>query len=178
MFISHMELNKLYFYTATVIRWHHLLRPDKYKNILIESLKYLVERKKIALYGFVIMPNHIHLLWEMLEKNGNEMPYSSFMKYTSHQIRKDLLIDESSILRMFKVDSSSREYQFWKRNSLPVLLYTPKIVYQKLTYIHNNPCQGNWMLAPSPIDYKYSSALFYETGDDRFGLLSHIGDRL
>jgi len=34
------------------------------------------------------------------------------------------------------------------------------------------------MLAESPIHYKYSSAIFYETGIDDFGFLSHIGERL
>ena len=35
---------------------------------------------------------------------------------------------------------------------------------QKINYIHNNPCSGKWMLAKNPIDYKHSSALYYETG--------------
>jgi hypothetical protein len=69
-------------------------------------------------------------------------------------------------------------YQFWKRNSLPIILYTPEVIYQKLDYIHNNPVQGKWMLANSPIEYKYSSAKFYETGIDDFGFLTHIGDRI
>jgi len=65
-----MELNKLYFYTATIIGWKHLLKPDKYKDVIIDSLKYLIKIKKIVVYGFVIMPNHIHLIWELLELNG------------------------------------------------------------------------------------------------------------
>ncbi len=36
-------------------------------------------------------------------------------------------------------------------------------VNQKLNYMHSNPCTGIWNLAKSPIDYRYSSALFYET---------------
>jgi hypothetical protein len=30
--------------------------------------------------------------------------------------------------------------------------------------MHNNPCTGVWNLALTPLDYIYSSALFYETG--------------
>jgi hypothetical protein len=44
-----MELNKLYFYTATILDWKELLISDKYKDIIINSLKYLVDNKKIAL---------------------------------------------------------------------------------------------------------------------------------
>jgi hypothetical protein len=34
------------------------------------------------------------------------------------------------------------------------------------------------MLANSPISYYYSSAKFYETGEDAFGFLTPIGERI
>ena len=37
-----MELNIVYFYTATILNWDHLLSDDKFKNIIIESLSYLI----------------------------------------------------------------------------------------------------------------------------------------
>jgi hypothetical protein len=36
-------------------------------------------------------------------------------------------------------------------------------VWQKLDYMHNNPCVGKWQLAATPIDYMHSSAQFYLT---------------
>ena len=65
---------------------------------------------------------------------------------------------------------------FWERNPKSIDLYTPKIIYQKLDYIHANPVQEKWNLCKEPKDYIYSSAEFYETGIDRFGLLTHIGE--
>ena len=55
------------FFTATILEWKKLLAPDKYKDIIMESLKFLVTNKRIILNGFVIMPNHIHLIWQMCE---------------------------------------------------------------------------------------------------------------
>lgn len=69
-----MELNKMYFYTATILKWQKLLKPDKYKDIIINSLRFLSNKGKIQIHIFVIMPNHIHLIWTMLEMNGKEMP--------------------------------------------------------------------------------------------------------
>jgi hypothetical protein len=46
---------------------------------------------------------------------------------------------------------------------------------QKLGYIHDNPLQQKWQLADLPENYKYSSARFYETGEDEFRLLTHYG---
>lgn len=173
-----MELERLYFFTATILNWHKLLKNVEYKDIIVRSLGYLVSTGKIKVYAFVIMPNHLHIIWELLELNGKEMPHASFMKFSSHCIQKDLRKNHPKILELFNVNTETREYQFWQRDSLPVQLYTPFVIYQKMDYIHNNPCKGKWMLSSSPIDYRYSSAKFYESGVDDFGFLTHIGERL
>ena len=55
------------FFTATMLEWKKLLAPDKYKDIIIDSLRFHVANKRIKLYGFVIMPNHLHLIWQMMD---------------------------------------------------------------------------------------------------------------
>jgi len=173
-----MELGEVYFFTATITKWRHLLVADKYKQIILESLHYLTNHGKIAVYGFVIMPNHIHFIWELLEMNGRELPHASFMKHTSHTIQKDLRLNHPEILDEFKVDLQTRQYHFWQRDSLPILLYSPKVIFQKLEYIHNNPLKVNWRLAESPESYPFSSAKYYITGEKDFSFLTHIGDRI
>jgi putative transposase len=155
-----------------------LLKPDKYKRMVLDSLSFLVHKNKIQVYGFVIMPNHIHIIWEFLDLNGKEMPHASLFKYTSHIIQKDLKRHHPMVLERFRVNSESRDYQFWQSNSLSIELRSSKMIYQKLDYIHNNPCKGKWMLSNSPIGYPFSSASFYESGKDEFGFLIHIGTRL
>ena len=124
------------------------------------------------------MPNHIHLIWELLERNGNEMPHTSFMKYTAHQFLNYLRDDSPNTLPEFKTDYLGRKHQFWQRNSLPVWLYTPEVLEQKLDYIHNNPVVEKWSLAEEPCLYHYSSAKFYEVGVDDFGFIKHYKDRV
>ena len=82
------------------------------------------------------------------------------------------------VLERSRVNSESRDYQFWQHNTLSIELKSSKMAYQKLDYIHNNPCKGKWMLSNSPIDYPFSSASFYESEKDDFGFLTHIGTRL
>lgn len=168
-----MDIGIPYYYTATITKWHKLLRLDKYKDFIISSLKYLVEKKKIKVFAFVIMPNHIHLVWTMLEKNGKEMPHASFMKYTGHVFLEDLTANHPKVLPYFEVDSTTRKYHFWQRNSMPVILHSYRFWKQKIDYIHNNPCVEKWNLANLPENYKYSSAKFYLEGIDEFGILTH-----
>jgi len=179
MLFPTMELEKIYFFTATILNWRKLLAPDKYKQMIVDSLKHLVDKQKIAVYAFVVMPNHIHLIWEMLEKNGKEMPHASFMKYTAHQFLEDLRAHHPQVLSYFEVeDKKERKHQFWERNSLPIWLYTPSVIHQKLTYIHHNPTTPQWALADDYVDYQYSSAKFYEMGQDDFGFLTHYQTRI
>ena len=82
-------------------------------------------------------------------------------------------MNEDSLLLQLKVKAADRQQQVWERNSLSTDIWNEKVFIQKLNYIHNNPLQPKWKLAASPEDYKYSSALFYETGKDAFEFLEH-----
>ena len=79
------------FFTATILEWNPLLKLDKYKEIIIRSLQYLTANKQITLYAFVIMNNHIHLIWQALPGKTPEQVQHSFMKYTAQQIKFDLV---------------------------------------------------------------------------------------
>ena len=165
----------MYFYSATIVDWRHLLMKDVFKDQIIDSLYYLTSKNYINLYGFVIMPNHIHLIFEMNNMNGKEMPNASLMKYTSHKFKK--MVSED-VLKNYAVQNSNRQYQFWQRNPLAIELFSRKVIEQKLDYVHANPVKGKWNLCKDIIDYKYSSCAFYETGQDNFGILKHYMEKM
>ena len=58
--------------------------------------------------------------------------------------------------------------------TLSIELRTDKVYQQKLEYIHENPV--NAAMCKLPEEYKYSSALFYHTGIDNWGFLTHHRD--
>jgi putative transposase len=62
-----MKTESPQFFTATILEWKRLLKPDKYKDIIISSLEFLVRNKRVQVNAFVIMDNHIHLIWQMME---------------------------------------------------------------------------------------------------------------
>ena len=153
-----------------------MLREDEYKDIIIKSLQFLKREGSIIIYSYVIMPNHIHLIWQIQDGFKKEVVQMRFLKFTSQQIKFKLTDSKSSFLDQFRVNSSDRKYQFWKRNSLSVDLWSDDVFMQKLDYIHNNPVQEKWKLAEYPEDYKYSSARFYLDGPDEFDLVTHYND--
>ena len=63
-----MDQDICYFFTDTIYQFKPLLENDDLKRIVINSWKYLADKGLIVVYGYVIMPNHVHLLWNMLER--------------------------------------------------------------------------------------------------------------
>ena len=174
---SKMLLNKVYFWTDTIKNWKDLLRDDLCKIMILNCWRELVNRKKIVIYGFVIMPNHLHIIWEMIEKNGKEMPYASFNKFTSHQFLEVLRVNNSPSLSGYSENDLERKHRFWQRDPLAVCMDSKTKIEQKLDYIHLNPLQEHWNLESKPQDYKWSSACFYETGIDEFNIITDYRER-
>ena len=82
---SYNETNKIYFFTATINQWRPLLIGKKNAELIIAYLKELSERNLIRVYAFKIMPNHVHFIWEQINKNGKETAQGSFLKHTAHE---------------------------------------------------------------------------------------------
>ena len=160
------------FFTATIYEWQPVLADNKSKDIIIDSLQFLVSKKRIELNAFVIMNNHIHLIWQAMNDFTPSAIQASFMKYTAQQIKRSLVKDKPDMLANFKVNKYDREYQIWKREPLGVELITESMFIQKLEYIHYNPVSAG--LCSVPEEYYYSSAKFYFDGTDNFKMLTHF----
>lgn len=171
---STLEINELYFWTATIHNWQNLLADDSFKMEVIDCLLHLKSKDLIEVYGFVIMPNHIHLIWKILRSNGKESPMGSLLKFTAHQFKKRLKSERPEELRDYYVGLKEKDYEFWQRDSLGIRLFTKDVILQKLEYIHKNPVSKKWNLAAHFDDYRFSSAKYYYQQIDEFSLLTNL----
>jgi len=162
------------YFTATNLEWKTLLQQDNYKDIIVDSFRFLVNHERIKLYAFVIMSNHIHLIWQMCVNIDRVAVQRDFLKYIAQKIKADLTKNHPVILERFRVDAKDRKYQVWERNPLSIELRTHSVFLQKLKYIHQNPVRAGLCLFPE--EYKYSSASLYYTGIDNWGFLTHYRD--
>ena len=108
---------------------------------------------------------------QIQQGHSRENVQRDFLKYTSQTIIRDLELKHPKVLKVFAVNAKDRKYQIWQRNPLSVDLFLKEVYIQKMEYIHNNPVKAG--LCRYPELYKYSSAEFYETGEDKFGILTH-----
>jgi putative transposase len=166
--------NEIYFWTATIRKWNHLLKPKAFKEIIVGSLKYLVEHNKIEVFGFVIMPNHVHVIWRIKTIEDAEQAHTSFLKYTAHEFLKQLKSKHAHRLSHFEVEANNKKHEFWQRDALAIRIFSEKMAFQKLEYIHLNPLARHWNLVQDPNDYFYSSCSFYERNEKRFDFLKDL----
>ena len=91
-FPSIHDINHLYFVTASISGWKHLLAEPKYRQIVLDSLVWLQKEKRMILFAFVIMPPHLHLILKPTVKTIGEV-LQEFGSYTAHSILSDLRKD-------------------------------------------------------------------------------------
>jgi REP element-mobilizing transposase RayT len=159
------------FFTATIHEWKHLLAPEKYKNIITECLRKMVDRKQIELIAFVVMDKQVHLIWQPLQPFTASQVQTTFTSFTAKEIIKNLGIDNTTLLETMRVNKYDRTFQVWKQRSLSIGLLMEKTFMQKLAYIHYKPVKAG--LVKYPEEYIYSSAKFYHDGIDIFRMNTH-----
>ena len=98
------------FFTATILEWKHLLKEDKYKDIILDSLRFLVKEKRVVVNSFVLISNHIHLIWQAINGCTPQQNQQRFLKYTAQQIKFDLQKNNLVLLEEFRVNAKDRMF--------------------------------------------------------------------
>jgi REP element-mobilizing transposase RayT len=164
------DQNAMHFLTFTIIDWVDVLSRKEYKLAIVDSMNYCIKEKGLIVYGWVIMSNHLHVIWEA--KDGNKLSdiIRDFKKFTAKNIIQMIINEPESrkvwILKKFEYAGSRlnrvSKYKFWKDSNHAICLddLDTEIIEQKLEYLHNNPVEA--MLVPRAHDYIFSSAGDYE----------------
>ena len=70
------------------------------------------------------------------------------------------------MLRMMELagihNSNVTGRQFWQQHNRPIEIWSPKVIEQKVDYIHFNPVEAGFVSEPH--HWKYSSAIDYSGG--------------
>ena len=125
-----------------------LLQTVRSKQIVISVLGTLVNRGKVRVSGFVIMPDHVHaILW--FDDDADLPKIIQSWKRASAQHLK----------RFYQENMPSMIDYFWQRRYYDFNIRSDVKLKEKLEYMHNNPVRKG--LSDSPENYKWSSAQWY-----------------
>jgi len=125
-----------HFITFTCYHQHPYLDNEHARTVFEETLETLRPRHDFFLYGYVVMPNHVHLL----------------LSEPKHRLLADTL-------RVLKTETSKKlkgtRQQFWQSRYFDRNIFTQKEFTEKLRYIHRNPVSDE--LVANPEDWPWSS---------------------
>ena len=169
------EKDGIYFITFTCCNWLPLIQQTDCYDAVYKWFDYL-KGQGHYITGYVIMPNHIHVLigFHNSGKAINTI-ISNGKRFMAYEIVKRLESSKETItlhqLSLAVTESDKKRgklHQVFEPSFDPIAIGWKEcrnnhFIQQKLSYMHDNPCKGAWNLAACPVDYLHSSAKYYHT---------------
>jgi putative transposase len=136
-----------------------IFRNDRIKDRFEQHLAAARTRHRFHLYGWVVMPEHVHLLlWPSLPKHTVTSALHALKRsFAQEVISRWRALGAKVLEQLLAPDGSTR---FWQRGGgYDRNIFTDEEFEEKLRYIHNNPVARG--LIQRPEDWPWSSARWY-----------------
>lgn len=154
------NLNTARFVTVSCYRRQQLLTDITRITILLEEIDHARTKHAFRLFGYVIMPEHIHLVLHPQEgaklgsiigeiKSKSARRVFDCMRDSGIPIPKSLMVSRDGVTRP----------AFWQRRCYDHNCRTRETTIEKIAYCHNNPVKRNLVKAPE--EWRWSSAGWY-----------------
>lgn len=158
-------------FTASCIHNRLLLRKDEHKEIVMNSLAFMVREERIWLYGYVIMEDEFHLLWKKQPEWEHKNIRQMLLKFTAQQIKRRLWAEDRKELELYRSNLHDRQFQFWEKTSFSAVIPDVDAAEEKIGQLHEVPVSAG--LCSNVTDYAFSSAAFYQEGRNPGGIITH-----
>lgn len=139
----YQQTRQLHFVTFSCYRRLPYLTNDHAKNTVEQILEHTRRTHNFDLHGYVLMPEHVHLLLSEPER---------------HDLATTLRVLKQETAKLLIGDGE----HFWQIRYYDFNVRSEKKRIEKLRYIHHNPVKRGLVLRPE--DYRWSSAAHYATG--------------
>jgi len=153
----------LHFVTFSCYRRLPLLRTVRARNLFVHALGKIRERYNFLLVGYVVMPEHVHLLISEPAKVTPSVVLKALKQRVSRDLRKRKRRVSDAQLRLPFMSADAGLSRFWQPRFYDFNVYSRGKKREKLEYMHANPV--NRGLVRNPGAWVWSSFLFYEKGE-------------
>ena len=169
MAIKHFRVEgHVYYITTNIYKRLPIFTRPAYIIAIYDSLNYYRHKQQYRLLGYVIMPDHVHLLiWPYGVATIADI-MRDFKTFTAKRIiRQAEAENQTEWLEHFSqagIETGRSDNKVWQDQYWDVNVYSEQFLRKKLNYIHRNPQRAN--LVKQPEDYRYSSYRNYVFGEE------------
>jgi putative transposase len=161
LFKSH-EPNTIHYVTTVCFNRVAVFQKETACELFIEALARTREHCSFKLIGYVIVPDHAHLILNPVNRDISVVMRR--LKSTSARLILDWLRVngyENSLrkLALTHAQAKSHTHALWQKDFSSIDLYSARFIRQKLNYIHLNPVRAK--LCSHPAEWKWSSYRAY-----------------
>ena len=150
----------LHFLTFSCYRRLPLLGTVRARNVFVDALAKIWERYKFLLVGYVVMPEHVHLLISEPVNNTPSMVLKVLKQRVSRDLRRKRRRAPARQLCLSFMKGDEGLPRFWQPRFYDFNVYSAKKKREKLEYMHANPVRRG--LVRNPDAWIWSSFSFYE----------------
>jgi putative transposase len=162
--IHYDNLGTARFITFSCFRRQKLLITEDVVSIVLEELENNRIKYRFSILGYVIMPNHVHLVLYTGENTKMGTVIGDIKRVSAYKIISRWEEFNNKMLDLITVPHGRRQrYAFWLPRCYDHNCRTPEFVREKIIYCHNNPVRAG--LIEEPGKWRWSS----------YG--SYLGDR-
>jgi putative transposase len=155
-------LGHLHFLTFSCYRRLPLLRTIKARDVFVHTLGKMRERYGFLLVGYVVMPEHVHLLIGEPAKSTPSVVLQALKQRVSRDLRKQTRGAPPGQLALSFPAGGSGLPHFWQPRFHDFNVHSARKRREKLDYMHANPVKRG--LVKNPPAWIWSSASFYAKG--------------
>jgi len=155
----------LHFITCSCYGRQPLLDTAHRRDLLLTVLEQVRERYQFVVVGYVVMPEHIHLLiGEPQEKTPSTVMQALKLGFARRVIAEEHRQSSLTLgVRHFSCLSRSGPQHIWQKRFYDFNVWTEQKRIEKLRYMHRNPVKRG--LVPSPELWRWSSFRAYFMGE-------------
>ena len=132
------------------------------RNVFLAALEKIRERHGFLVAGYVVMPEHVHLLISKPKKGTPSTVLQALKQRVSRDLRKSRRRVPAGQLRLPFSSGHQDLPHFWQPRFYDFNVYSARKRAEKLQYMHLNPVKRGLVVAPA--QPAWSSSLFYEKG--------------
>jgi putative transposase len=154
--------NDLHFITFCCYQRRPLLASVRSRNLAIETLREVRAKYGFSLVGYVIMPEHVHLLISESASIPPAKVIQVFKQRVSRRMRGKKRASPAQLPLRFP-EACGELRRFWQRRYYDFNVYSRKKLWEKLDYMHANPVVER--LVGHPKEWPWSSWSFYARGE-------------